>query len=131
MEYKIIIDGVADLSEEILKVEFESRIPATSNARSSNLEILLTVEGRISFSSAKTLMKDNMQKIAEWSLTKPSLTDSYKKVTLEYTHAAAPRKYELSDAFVLSYTETFGDTDGTFVLVMKQKEDMAEEVTIS
>jgi hypothetical protein len=130
-EYVVNIDGVADLSEEIENIKFESKIPVTSNARSSQLEIILTIEGRISFDIENLLMRDNTKKILDWSLVKPSLADSYKKVTLEYTHAGAPRKYELSHAFILSYTETFDETDGKFVLVLKQKEDMVKEVVIS
>jgi len=131
MEYKVIIDGVAELSDEILDVEFVSKIPDSSNARSSDLKVLLTIKGRIAFMDGSTFMHDNMQKIAEWSLVKPSLADSYKSVTLEYMHAGAPRKYELPQAFVISYSEVFGKTDGSFTLVLKQKEDRVNEVAIS
>ena len=131
MEYKVIIDGVAELSDEISEIEFSAKIPEDSNARSSDLKAQLTIKGKISFMDGRTFMKDNMQKIAEWSLVKPSLLDSYKNVTLEYMHAGAPRKYELTAAFVISYTENFGNTDGTFELILKQKEDMVDEVTVS
>jgi len=131
MEYKVIIDGVAELSDEITDITFTAKIPPESNARSTDLKAQLVIKGKISFMDGRTFMKDNMQKIAEWSLVKPSLADSYKSVTLEYMHAGAPRKYELPSAFVISYTETFGKTDGTFELILKQKEDMIGEVAIS
>jgi len=131
MEYKVIIDGVAELSDEILEVKFVSKIPESSNARSSDIVVFLTIKGRISFMESKTLMKDNMKNIAEWSLVRPSLVNSYKKVTLEYIHAGAPRKYEIPQAFLISYTENFGRTDGTFELVLKQKEDYVDDVTIA
>ena len=130
-EYVVNIDGMDPMSEEITKVVFESKIPDTSNVRSANLSVKLTLEGKISLSSKKLTMVNNTKAIAAWSLLKPSLADSYKKVTVEYMHAEGPRKYELPDAFVISYTETFGATDGTFILVLKQKEDMTEDVTIS
>jgi len=129
--YVVNIDGVADLSAEILNIKLESKIPANSNARSSSLELILTIEGRISFDADNLFMRDNMKNILEWSLVKPQEKDSYKKVTLEYTHADAPRKYELPNAFPLSYTETFDDTDGKFVLVMKQKADRNDDIVIS
>jgi len=129
--YVVNIDGVADLSEEIENIKLESKIPDSSNARSSNLNVVLTIEGRISFDADKVLMRDNTKSIMEWSLVAPAMRDSYKKVTLKYTHADAPRSYEFPNAFVLSYTETFGRTDGRFVLVLKQKEDRNDEVVIS
>ena len=134
MEYKLIIDGVAELSEEIEEVTFISKIPPDSNARSSNLQAGLTIKGRISFMEDKVFMKDNMQKIAQWSLVKPAMVDSYKTATLEYMHGGAPRKYEFSHAFIISYTESFGakgGTDGTFELVLKQKEDRIDDVVLS
>ncbi|MCL2815619.1 MAG: membrane-associated protease 1 [Oscillospiraceae bacterium] len=130
MEYKVIIDGVAELSAEILEVEFVSKIPDASNARSTDLKVLVTIKGRISFMDGNVAMPNNMRDIAKWSLVKPSLLESYKEVTLEYMHAAVTRKYTLPQAFVISYTESFGKTDGIFTLVLKQKEDQVADVTI-
>ena len=130
MAYVINIDGVADLSEEIATVKFESKIPDSSNVRSSNHDTVLTINGRLQFDNDKVLMRDHGKAIAEWSLVKPDSPDTYKKITVSFTHAGSARKFEFPHAFLISYTETFTDLDGTFVLVVKQKSDRQDEVVI-
>ena len=128
--YVLNIDGVVDLTEEIENIKLESKIPSNSNARSGNHEMVLTIDGRVSFDVDKVFMKDNMKELANWSIVPPSSPDSYKKTSLQFEHAGAVRKYELSHAFVLSFTETYGPTDGKFILVLKQKADRGDGVTI-
>ncbi len=130
MAYKIVIADVAELGEEIIDVTFESKIPEGSFARSSDIETIIKVTGKISFDADKLFMRDSAKKMAEWSLVKPESGDSYKKVTVEYVHSTAPRKYELSHAFVVSYHETFTKTDGEFELIIKQKKDRIDGVVI-
>lgn len=130
MAYKIVISDVTELSEEIMDVSFASEIPNDSFARSSDIEAVLTVRGKISFDIDKLFMRDAAKNMAVWSLVKPESADAYKKVTVEYQHAAAPRKYELSHAFVVSYHENFTKTDGEFVLVLKQKKDRIDGIVI-
>ena len=130
MPYHVSIADVADLTEEIMGVEFSSKIPETSNARSANIETTLTVVGKISYDADKTFMKDSAKAIAEWSMVKPESVDSYKTVTVEYVHTATPRKYELSHAFVVSYNEKFDEESGTFELVLRQKKDRLDGVTV-
>jgi len=133
MGYTVKIDGVAELTEEVIDVEFISKIPVTSNARSADLDVTICIEGKISFDADKVLMKDSTGEIAKWSLIKPDDGDSYKNVKIEYKHANVTRNYEFTHAFVISYTERFGtvdSTDGTFQLLLKQKKDRVDGVTV-
>lgn len=130
MAYKIVIADVTELSEEILDVSFDSEIPKDSFARSSDIEAVITIRGKISFDADKLFMRDAAKNMAMWSLVKPESADAYKKVTIEYLHATSPRKYELSHAFVIAYKETFTKTDGEFTLVLKQKKDRIDGVTV-
>ena len=130
MEYKLNIQDVADMSEEIEEITFSSHTPADSTARSSNIWTTLTIKGKISFMQDKVFMRDSTKKIAEWSLVRPAEAETYKSVTLEYLHSDTPRKYEMPFAFVVSYKETFADIDGKFELVLRQKVDRLDSVTI-
>ena len=130
MAYKIVIADITELSEEIIDVSFSSKIPEGSFARSSDIEAELVIHGKVSFDADKLFMRDAAKSMAEWSLVKPESADAYKKVTVEYQHATAPRKYELSHAFVVSYQEEFTKTDGNFTLVLKQKKDRIDGVVI-
>ena len=130
MAYKIVIADVTELSEEIINVSFNSKIPEDSFARSSDIEAELVITGKVSFDADKLFMRDAAKSMATWALVKPESADAYKKVTVEYQHATAPRKYEFSHAFVVSYHEEFTKTDGEFTLVLKQKKDRIDGVVI-
>ena len=128
--YKVTIANVAQLTEEVLKVEFDADIPLGSAARSSNIESTITIKGRVSYDSDKEFMKDSTKKIAQWSLVKPDSKDTYKKVTVEFDHTGATRKYELSHAFIVSFHEEFEDQNGLFTLVVRQKKDRLDGITV-
>lgn len=56
-----------------------------------------------------------------------------KKVTVEHVAAGVmERKYYFPNAFVIDYKEDFGDSEGTgtFTLVIKQKKDKLNMITI-
>ena len=105
MAYKIVIADVTELSEEIIDVSFSSKIPEDSFARSSDIEAELVIRGKVSFDADKLFMRDAAKSMAVWALVKPESEKKKKKVTVEYQHATAPRKYEFSHAFVVSYNE--------------------------
>jgi hypothetical protein len=130
MSYKVTIADVTELTEEVQKVEFNSIIPTDSSVRSANIETIVKITGRISYDGDKLFMRDAAKKIAVWSMVKPESVDSYKKVTVEYIHTDAPRKYEFSHAFVVSYHEEFAEEAGNFVLVIKQKKARLDGVGV-
>ena len=127
--YKITIADVAELTEEVTKVEFDSKIPDNSYARSSDIGVTLTITGQVAYDSDKLFMKDSIKAIAEWSMVKPDSADTYKTVTVIFDHTTATRNYELSHAFVVSFNEWFEDQNGFFKLVVRQKKDRLDGVT--
>ena len=59
--------------------------------------------------------------------------DCYRKVTVEIIQAGiVERKYTFPNAFVVNYTEDFGNTEGvgTFHLNVKQKKDKLANIAI-
>ena len=128
--YKVTIADVAELTEEVLKVEFDSTTPVNSDARSSSIGATLTITGRVSYDADKPFMKDSTKAIAEWSMVKPDSPDTYKAVAVAFDHTGLTRNYELSHAFVVSFHEQFEDQNGFFQLVVRQKKDRLDGVTV-
>ena len=128
--YKVTIADVAELTEEVLKVEFDSTTPVGSDARSSNIGAMLTITGRVSYDADKPFMKDSTKEIAAWSMVKPDSADTYKTVTVTFDHTGLTRGYELSHAFVVSFHEQFEDQNGYFELVVRQKKDRLDGVKV-
>ncbi len=79
MAYKIVIADVTELSEEIIDVSFNSRIPEDSFARSSDIEAELIIHGKVSFDADKLFMRDAAKSMAVWALVKPGSADAYRK----------------------------------------------------
>ena len=128
--YKVTIADVAELTQEVLKVEFDTVVPSDSDARSSNIASTITIKGCVSYDADKAFMKDSTKEIAVWSLIKPNSPDTYKTVSIEFDHTGATRKYVLSHAFVVSFHEEFEDQNGFFTLVVRQKKDRLDGVTV-
>ena len=128
--YKVTIADVAELTEEVLKVEFDSVIPEDSDARSSSIGATITITGRVSYDTDKVFMKDSTKAIAMWSLLKPDSPDTYKAVTVEFNHTGVKRTYTLENAFVVSFHEGFEDQNGEFVLKVRQKKDRLYGVSV-
>ena len=128
--YKVTIADVAELTEEVLKVEFDSSTPVDSYARSSDIGITVTITGRVSYDLDKIFMKDSTKEIAAWSMKKPDSPDTYKTVTISFDHTGPKREYTLQNAFVVSFTEGFEDQNGYFKLVVRQKKDRLDGVSV-
>jgi len=128
--YKVNIDGVAELTEEVQKVEFSSETPVDSGARSSSIVATMTITGRVAYDSDKVFMKEATGKIAEWSMKKPDSPETYKSVTVNFDHTGVSRSYSLENAFVVSFRESFEDQNGYFELVVRQKKDRLDGVTV-
>lgn len=129
--YKVSIADVTELTEEVLKVEFDSVIPADAGTRSFKIGTTINISGRVSYDADKLFMKDSSKAIAEWSLVKPDSPDAYKTVSVTFDHTGVPRTYELSHAFVVSFHERFEDQNGFFELVVRQKKDRLDGVSIA
>ena len=128
--YKITIADVAELTEEVLEVEIDARIPDNSYARSSDIATTVAIKGRVAYDADKLFMKDSIKAIAAWAMVKPDSADTYKAVSVTFDHTTSTRKYELSHAFVVSFREWFEDQNGFFKLVVRQKKDRLDGVKV-
>ena len=116
--YKVTIEGIAELTEEVIKVEFRSEI-ITNSTVALKVVATIVVTGQISFDSDRTYMKESTRSIASWSLLRPGHGDVYKNVKVVLTNTGETR-YELPYAFPISYHEWFEDQNGFFELVVKE-----------
>lgn len=128
--YKVTIADVAELTEEILKIEFDITTPSSSDARSSDIGATLTIVGRVAYDANKDFMKNSIKEISAWSMVKPDSTDTYKEIFAKFNHTGSNRSYKLSHAFVIAFHEFFEDQNGYFQLVVRQKKDRLDGVAI-
>ncbi|UPK42432.1 membrane-associated protease 1 [Paenibacillus pabuli] len=114
--------------DNIRTVVYDTDTPDDSNARSTDVGATLRISGKIITATDGDNADDTM-KLALWSLVPAEKADCYRKVTLEVVAAdQVVRKIYLPNAFVVDYTERFGDTEGVgeFSLFIKQKKDKTE-----
>ncbi|MBD8032002.1 MULTISPECIES: membrane-associated protease 1 [Solibacillus] len=114
--------------DSIIAVEYETDTPNDSNARSTDVGATLKIKGKILTATDGDNADDTM-KLALWSLVPAEKADCYRKVTLEVISAdQVVRKVNFPNAFVVDYTERFGDTEGIgeFTLFIKQKKDKTD-----
>lgn len=135
MGFRFKVDGpeTIELSlESIQTVRFKTDTPIDSNARSKDLGSTIIITGKI-LTAVDGDPFDTTRQIGLWSLVPAEKADCYRKATLEVIAAdQIVRKFHYPNAFVVDYTETYGDTEGvgTFRLVMKQKKDKIAGVTV-
>lgn len=111
----------------VTSVQLISDTPNDSNARSNDLAIGLQVKGRI---IAEEISGDPTLQLAKWSMIPVEEATCYGQVTVEYIHAGTTvRSVEMSNAFVVSYEESFDNETGVgiFDLLLRQKKDRNKE----
>ena len=119
--------------ETVETVKFDNTSSDNSSARARDTYQTLTVTGRIR-SDAGEAAKDETIETAKWSLVPAVLQTAYQKITAIATAAGqTTRKYEFSQGFVVSYTETFTDQSGVghFAVKIRQKKDQLDQVVVS
>lgn len=119
-------------ADNIQTVKYKTDTPDDSNARSTDVGSILTVTGKI-ITAVDGDAADATLKLGLWSLVSAEKADCYRKVTLEVVAAdQVVRKISIPNAFVVDYTESFGDTEGvgTYELIIKQKRDKNEFVKL-
>lgn len=135
MSYKVKVEGIENFEiakECVRSVKFTTDIPLDSNARTKDVGSTLVITGRI-LTAVDGDPFDSTRKLALWSSVAAEKADCYRKVTIEYVAAGImERKYYFPNAFVIDYSENFGDEEGTgtFRLVLKQKKDKLNNITV-
>lgn len=118
--------------ESILDVKYMSETPDDSNARATDLGVILEIKGKI-FAAANGDTEDDTRKVAQWSLVPSESSDAYRQASLEVISAGQMvRKIDMTNVFVVDYIEEYGSQagTGTFSLKIKQKKEKVIEVAI-
>jgi hypothetical protein len=135
MGFRLKVEGPETIElgiENILTVEFKTDTPNDSNARSTDLGTSLILTGKI-LTAVDGEAADSTMKLAQWSLVPGERADCYRKVTVDVIAASqVVRQVHLPNAFIVDYTEDYGDEEGigTFYLHMKQKKDKTPMVKL-
>ena len=118
--------------ESILDVKYMSETPDDSNARATDLGVILEIKGKI-LAAANGDTEDDTRKVAQWSLVPSESSDAYRQASLEAISAGQMvRKIDMTNVFVVDYIEEYGSQagTGTFSLKIKQKKEKVIEVAI-
>ena len=118
--------------ESILDVKYMSETPDDSNARATDLGVILEIKGKI-LAAANGDTEDDTRKVAQWSLVPSESSDAYRQASLEVISAGQMvRKINMTNVFVVDYIEEYGSQAGTgkFSLKIKKKKEKVIEVAI-
>ena len=122
-----------EMNETILTaVQFIADTPDNSNARSTDLGVILKITGRINFSLGAEL-EDSTVELANWALMPSDQADCYRNVQIQVVNGGQiVRQYTYPNAFVMDYTEDLNDEEGvgTWTLLLKQKKDLTNKVEL-
>lgn len=137
MGFRLNLKGVNESilvgKDNISQVRFISDTTDNSNARSTDINVGLDIEGKI-ISSVGTSQEDDVtKKLLLWSLVSAEETDAYKQAILEVVSAGnVLRKFTFNNAFIVDYIENYDDKtgNGTFLLKLRQKKEKIKEIII-
>ena len=135
MGFKVKIEGADSINldlQVVTSVKYQTNTPKDSNARSKDIGATLYIKGKI-LAELQGDVHDGPKKMGKWSLVPAEKADAYRNVEVE-VHSAGQvvRKITLPNAFVIDYTEHYGDLEGTgtFELVVRQKKDKIDSTKI-
>lgn len=135
MSLIVKVDGQTsfEVSKEcVQKVKFCTDIPLDSNARTKDVGCTLEITGKILVATDGDPF-DSTRQLALWSMVPAEDAAAYRQVSVEiFEGGLIERKYSFPRAFVVDYKESYGNTDGigTFKIVIKQKKDKLNLVTV-
>lgn len=124
MKYEVKVTGPVSVTlspDEVTSVKFYSDSPDDSNARSSELTVSATVEGKILYDALSEVQSDQM---AAWSVKDHENESDYANVEITCTGAdsSVARRVTLTCAFLAEYRESFNGNSaiGRYTAVFKQ-----------
>ncbi|GAB2022771.1 hypothetical protein RyT2_18450 [Pseudolactococcus yaeyamensis] len=136
MGFKLVVEGgpekIEFSEEQLTGVKFVMDTPEDSNARSTDVGTTLIVKGKILTATAGEKTNGPLQ-LAKWSVVPVEQADTYRSVAVGVVNAGqVVREFTFPNAFVVDYTESFGDTEGIgeFILKIKQKKDKNKDVKL-
>lgn len=135
MGFRVKITGGKDVSFDegiITSVNFVSETPENTNARSTDLGVVLQIQGRLNFSLGAEI-EDSTVELASWALMPSDQANCYRKVEVQIVNGGQiVRQYTYPNAFVMNYWEDLNDEEGvgTWSLLLKQKKDLTAKVEL-
>lgn len=137
MGFRLKVEGKNETIElgmdNLTSVKYKTDTPDDSDARSTDLGVILEAEGKI-ITAIDGEEADHTMKLALWSIVSAEDDDAYRKVTLSVIAAdQVVREVQMPNTFVVDYTENYSDSTGrgTFKIFMKQKKEKTRDVKIT
>lgn len=119
--------------ESIVNVKYISDTADETNARSTDVNVGLEIEGKILSPINGNESEDNTKKILLWSLINAEEQSAYREAILEIILAGnVVRKFTYPNAFIVDYIEEYDEKEGNgkFKLKLKQKKDKIKDILI-
>ena len=125
-----------ELEEESTRqIIFKVEIPPDSRARTKDVGVTMTVKGKILPDTANAgNAADSTAKLMEWSIVPAEKKEAYRSVTIKVKSGGiVTRQYELPNAFIVDYFETFANSVGVgeFTLIIKQMKNKLADVKVT
>lgn len=122
-------------AESTKQVIFKVEIPPDSRARTKDVGVTLIVKGKILPDTASAgNAADSTAKLLEWSNLPAEKKEAYRSITVSVTSGGiTTRQYELPNAFIVDYYETFNNAEGVgeFTLIAKQMKNKLADVKVT
>lgn len=125
-----------ELEEESTRqIIFKVEIPQDSRARTKDVGVTMTVKGKILPDTANAgNAADSTAKLMEWSIVPAEKKEAYRSVTIKVKSGGiVTRQYEMPNAFIVDYFETFANSEGVgeFTLIIKQMKNKLADVKVT
>ena len=121
--------------ESTRQIIFKVEIPQDSRARTKDIGVTLIVKGKIlPDTESAGNAADSTAKLLEWSNIPAEKKEAYRSITVTVqSGGVTTRQYELPNAFIVDYYETFENAEGIgeFTLVLKQMKNKTSAVKVT
>ena len=114
--------------DNIISAKYKSDTPDDSDARATDVGLVLHVKGKI-ITPVNGEEADDTKKFAKWSLVSAESSDAYRELTLEVISGdIVVRQIKMPNAFIVDYEEDYTDKGGVgeFAATLKQKKEKTE-----
>lgn len=121
--------------ESTQQIIFKVEIPQDSRARTKDVGVTMIVKGKILPDTADSgNAADSTSKLMEWSIVPAEKKEAYRSVKVKVKSGGiVTRQYELPNAFIVDYFETFANSEGVgeFTLKLKQMKNKLADVKVT
>lgn len=118
--------------DNITKVKYKSDTPEISDARATDIGLILEVEGKI-ITPVNGEEADDTKKFANWSLVSAESADAYRELVLEVLSGdIVVREIKMPHTFIVKYEEDYNSKNGVgeYKALLRQKKEKTEDAKI-